>query len=127
MPVKCAGNDDGDDNITKPFSLFVGILRRSVLRTVETSCVTRESATVSRVSTRDFSMNPALKIYEQPEDEGSVQPATVKVCLGDLLPILALLHRRNFAWLRDFVDDEVVITADLYQILRTFTDRMPSA
>jgi len=72
-------------------------------------------------------MNPALKIYEQPEDEGSVQPATVKVCLGDLLPILALLHRRNFAWLRDFVDDEVVITADLYQILRTFTDRMPSA
>ena len=119
MPVKCAGNDDGDDIITKPFSLFVGILRRSVLPTVETSCVTRESATVSHVTPRDFPMNPALKIYEQ--------PATVKVCLGDLLPILALLHRRNFAWLRDFVDDEVVITADLYQILRTFTDRMPSA
>lgn len=72
-------------------------------------------------------MNSALKLYQQPDDDSAVQPATVRVCLGDLLPILALLHRNNFAWLRDFVDDEVVITTDLYEILRTFTDRLPSA
>jgi hypothetical protein len=50
------------------------------------------------------------------------QPA-VPVTLGDLLPLLALAQRRNYIWLRDFLEDEVLITADLYEVLESFRRR----
>jgi hypothetical protein len=48
------------------------------------------------------------------------QPATVDVTLGDLLPLVVLAQRLNYVWLQDFLDDEVTITADLYEVLRAF-------
>lgn len=45
---------------------------------------------------------------------------SVRVRLGDLLPLIALAHRQNYLWLQDFLDDEVAITADLYEVLRAF-------
>ncbi len=51
---------------------------------------------------------------------------TVSVSLGDLLPLLALAQRRNYLWLNDFLDDEVLITEDLRDILSEF-QRRPSA
>lgn len=54
------------------------------------------------------------------------QEPTIKVSLGDLLPLLALAQRRNYVWLHDFLEDEVVITPDLYDILQAF-QRRPSA
>jgi hypothetical protein len=60
------------------------------------------------------------------EDDGQ-QPA-IHVSLGDLLPLLALARRHQYAWLHDFLDDEVAITADLYDVLCAFTiHRRPSA
>ncbi len=68
-----------------------------------------------------------LRLYP-PSFEGSdVPPATVRVSLGDLLPLVALAHRQNYHWLKDFLDDEVVITEDLYEVLRAFQARRPSA
>ena len=70
-----------------------------------------------------------LRVYPSPQDQDSAspQPATVKVALAELLPLVALAHRHNYLWLHDFLDDEVVITADLYEVLRTFRCTRPSA
>ena len=74
-------------------------------------------------------MAPQLRVYPAPEDtsEGEAQEATVRVSLGELLPLVALAHRHNYVWLQDFLDDEVVITPDLYEVLRSFRVYRPSA
>ncbi len=54
-------------------------------------------------------------------------PPVVHVRLADLLPLVALAHRQNYMWLQDFLDDEVVITEDLYEVLRSFRAYRPSA
>jgi hypothetical protein len=45
---------------------------------------------------------------------------SVRVSLGDLLPLLAIAKQHNYLWLQDFIDDEVTVTSDLYEILRAF-------
>src|SRR5437764_10025361 len=75
------------------------------------------------------SMGPHLRVYSTPDEcavaEG--QPATVRVTLGELLPLIALAQRRNYVWLQDFLDDQVAITPDLYEVLRSFRLYRPSA
>ena len=70
-----------------------------------------------------------LRVYpsaaEMPLPESP--PATVHVSLGDLLPLVALAQRHNYLWLQDFLEDEVRITTDLYEVLRTFRSYRPSA
>ena len=51
----------------------------------------------------------------------------VRVQLGDLLPLIAMAKRHNYLWLRDFLDDEVRISKDLYEVLRAFRCYRPSA
>jgi hypothetical protein len=69
-----------------------------------------------------------LRVYSSvAEEEPLVQPATVSVRLVDLLPLVALAHRNNYLWLQDFLDDEVVITRDLLEVLGAFRATRPSA
>jgi hypothetical protein len=70
-----------------------------------------------------------LRVYATPEEDvqASGQPATVRVSLGELLPLVAIAERRNYVWLQDFLDDEVAITSDLYEVLRAFRCYRPSA
>jgi hypothetical protein len=56
----------------------------------------------------------------------SDQEPEVRVSLGELLPLVALAHRKNYVWLRDFLDDEVGISADLYEVLRAFRCHRPA-
>jgi len=74
-------------------------------------------------------MAAQLRVYAQPDDEsfGDSPAATMPIRLGDLLPLVALAHRNNYLWLRDFLDDEVQITADLYGVLQAFQCYRPSA
>jgi hypothetical protein len=52
----------------------------------------------------------------------------VRVSLSDLLPLLTLAKRHNYLWLQDFLDDEICVTPDLYEVLRAFRQqRRPSA
>lgn len=60
-------------------------------------------------------------------DEPEFMEANVRVRLGDLLPLIALAQRRNYLWLQDFLDDEVAVTSDLYDVLRAFKVQRPSA
>ena len=69
-----------------------------------------------------------LRVYPEPIDSYSpVQEPTVRVRLGDLLPIIAMAKRNNYLWLQDFLDDEVTITDDLYDVIRAFQSRRPCA
>ena len=69
-----------------------------------------------------------LRVYPSHDDSPSPKaPQTVRVCLADLLPLIALAHRHNYAWLQDFLDDEVRISEDLYEVLQAFRCYRPSA
>lgn len=74
------------------------------------------------------SMSRHLRLFQATDEEiGASGPEPVnRVTLGDLLPLVALASRRNYAWLQDFLDDEVLITDDLNDILQAFRTR-PSA
>jgi hypothetical protein len=65
-------------------------------------------------------------ISEETASPPSPEP-NVRVRLGDLLPLIALADRHNYLWLQDFLDDEVAVTNDLYEVLRAFRCYRPSA
>jgi hypothetical protein len=70
-----------------------------------------------------------LRVYPEsldPSYADNPQP-TVRVSLADLLPLVTLAKRHNYLWLKDFLEDEVRITPDLYEVLRAFRDARPSA
>ena len=73
-------------------------------------------------------MAAQLRVYPSSDTPRSELPApTVGIRFGDLLPLVALAQRRNYLWLQDFLDDEVRITSDLYEVLRAFRSYRPSA
>jgi hypothetical protein len=74
-------------------------------------------------------MAAQLRLYPAtPPARRSHLPApAVGVRFGDLLPLMALAQRHNYLWLQDFLDDEVRITSDLYEVLRAFRSYRPSA
>jgi len=73
-------------------------------------------------------MPPRLRVFPAPESvEVDAPTATVRVSLGALLPLLTLAHRHNYLWLQDFLDDEVCVTPDLYEVLRSFGCQRPTA
>jgi hypothetical protein len=69
-----------------------------------------------------------LRVYppSKEADAPSTPEASVRVSLGELLPLVALAHRKNYLWLQDFLDDEVAITEDLYEVLRAFRCTRPA-
>ncbi len=70
-----------------------------------------------------------LRVYPSSDESPSPKhpERTVRVSLADLLPLVALAHRHNYAWLQDFLEDEVRITEDLYEVLQAFRCYRPSA
>lgn len=70
-----------------------------------------------------------LRVFPYPEDQeqDSVAPATVPIRLVDLYPLLAQAYRDNYVWLRDFEDDELLVSPDLFEVVRSFADCRPSA
>src|SRR2546423_14669579 len=69
-----------------------------------------------------------LRVYSATEP-ADLPPATaeVRVRLSELLPLIALAQRQHFIWLRDFLDDEVRVTTDLYEVRQAFRACRPSA
>jgi hypothetical protein len=70
-----------------------------------------------------------LRVFPRPEDEvASLADApAVSIRLADLYPLLAQAYRDNYVWLRDFEDEPLLVTNDLYEIVRAFADCRPSA
>ena len=68
-----------------------------------------------------------LRIFPEQERTPASPPATNRITLRELMPLVAAAQRMNLLWLNDFIDDEVVVTSDLYEVLKTFQGFRPSA
>jgi hypothetical protein len=70
-----------------------------------------------------------LRLFPHPEDDAhdEVHAPSVPVRLSDLYPLLAQAFRDNYVWLRDFQDDELLVSNDLYEVIRAFSNCRPSA
>ncbi len=73
-------------------------------------------------------MAARLKVYAPADEEAAQREASrIRVRLAELLPLVALAHRKNYIWLQDFLDDEVMVTEDLYEVMHAFRCTRPSA
>ena len=73
-------------------------------------------------------MATRLKLYTPPLEETDAAPEPdVRVRLGDLLPLVAMAQRMNFIWLKDFLDDEVAVSNDLYEVMQAFRSSRPTS
>jgi hypothetical protein len=74
-------------------------------------------------------MAAQLRLYPTSRESARAEspPPRVTVRLGDLLPLIAVAQRNNYLWLQDFLEDEVSITDDLYEVIRAFQCYRPSA
>jgi hypothetical protein len=73
---------------------------------------------------------PRLRVFPRSPESSyqDYQEPSVRVSLRDFLPLLDLARRQKLLWLDDFLDDEVRITADLYDVVKAFGQcRRPSA
>jgi len=69
-----------------------------------------------------------LKLYHPPVEECDPrQNPDVRVRLADLLPLVAVADRMNFVWLKDFLDDEVAVSEDLYEVMQAFRGTRPTS
>ncbi len=70
-----------------------------------------------------------LRVFPQPENEpraGAYAPSK-PIRLADLYPLLAQAYRDNYVWLRDFEDEELLVSNDLFEVVRAFSESRPSA
>ncbi len=74
-------------------------------------------------------MAARLRLYTPPEDKAEEQHSDPDICvrLGDLLPLAAMAQRMNFIWLKDFLDDEVIVSHDLYEVMQAFRSNKPTS
>ena len=78
---------------------------------------------------------PRLRIYYGPSDEATNAPnlsaparEEVTLPLSEVFPLLADAVQSERTWLRDFADDEVTISTDLYEVILAYQHyRRPSA
>jgi hypothetical protein len=75
-----------------------------------------------------------LRVYHGPQEETEkvgvteTRRDTVTVPLMDVLPLLADAMQSQRTWVRDFSDDEITISMDLYEVLLAYQHyRRPSA
>ena len=75
-----------------------------------------------------------LRVYFGPDEEitathdGARAAHTVTLPIADVLPVLAHAIEEDRGWLRDFADDEITISTDLYEVLLAYQHyRRPSA
>ncbi len=79
-------------------------------------------------------MNQRLRLYCGPDND-SVAVSTsqhtqqkITVSAGEVFTWLADAVRNNRSWLRDFEDDQVTISSDLYEVILAYQHfRRPSA
>jgi hypothetical protein len=76
-----------------------------------------------------------LRVYYGPQNdsaapitENSARRDMVTVPLGEIFPLLADAVRSERTWLRDFAEDEITISTDLYEVILAYQHyRRPSA
>ena len=70
-----------------------------------------------------------LRVFPQPDDQPAEEyhePA-VPIRLAELYPLLARAQRDGYQWLRDFEDEDLLVSRDLFEVVRAFSNMRPSA
>jgi hypothetical protein len=80
---------------------------------------------------------PRLRVYFGPTESAARSTVAadlddnrdrVTVPLGEIFPLLADAVQSERTWLRDFADDEICISTDLYEVILAYQHyRRPSA
>jgi hypothetical protein len=69
-----------------------------------------------------------LRLFRPEHDlEDEAASPDIPIRLADLYPLLAQALRDNYTWLRDFEDDRILVSSDLYEVVRAFSNYRPSA
>jgi hypothetical protein len=70
-----------------------------------------------------------FRVFPYPEEElrGEGHAPSVPIRLADLYPLLAQAYHDNYVWLRDFEEDQLLVSNDLYEVIRAFSNCRPSA
>jgi hypothetical protein len=73
-------------------------------------------------------MRPRLRLFTGEDEDGSSDvEAQVNMRFGEITRALVEAVRWDRTWLRDFEDDEVRVSSDLYEVISSFTRLRPSA
>ncbi|MEK6259479.1 MAG: hypothetical protein AABP62_12755 [Planctomycetota bacterium] len=72
-------------------------------------------------------MRHRLRLFTGDDTPSSATAEQVTVRLGDISRALRDATRWNRTWLEDFADDEVQVSADLYEILSAYMRLRPGA
>jgi hypothetical protein len=73
-------------------------------------------------------MRPRLRLFTgEGLESSSATDAQVSVRFGEITRALADAVRWERTWLRDFEDDQVSVSSDLYEVISSFTRLRPSA
>lgn len=72
-------------------------------------------------------MRPRLRLYTGDDSSPSVADPPVSMRLGEITRILSDAIHWDRTWLQDFEDDQVQVSADLYEVLTYYSHMRPSA
>jgi hypothetical protein len=72
-------------------------------------------------------MRPRLRLFTGEDGGPAVAEPPISVRLSDITRVLEDAVRGGRTWVRDFADDEVQISADLYDVLAAYWHLRPSA
>jgi hypothetical protein len=73
-------------------------------------------------------MRPRLRLFTGEDEDGSSEvESQVNVRFGEITRALVEAVRWDRTWLRDFENDEVRVSSDLYEVISSFTRLRPSA
>lgn len=61
------------------------------------------------------------------EDQGATEATQISVRFGEIADALRDAARTNRTWLRDFEDEEIQLSEDLYEILCSYGRLRPGA
>lgn len=74
-----------------------------------------------------MTMRPKLRIFRGDDPVPTMPAPQVTIQLSQLISVLRDSVQFDRAWLDDFADDEVKVSADLYEIITAYSDMRPSA
>jgi hypothetical protein len=73
-------------------------------------------------------MRPRLKLYTgELQTTATPEPPPIKIRLGEVTRILRDAVGHDRTWLSDFDDEEVLVSADLYEVLCAYSQLRPTA
>ncbi len=72
-------------------------------------------------------MHQRLRLFTGDDEDRDLEQLKVKISFGELSTILLEATRKQRSFLRDFEDDEIQLTDDLYQVLTAYCRLRPGA